>query len=51
MSPVTAPDAKARSQRFLAPLASLVAFIVLNYWVGYRLFKRFQIITPKWTNV
>ena len=30
MSPVTAPDAKARSQRFLAPLASLVAFIVLN---------------------
>ena len=30
---------------------AMVAFIVLNYYVGYRLFKRFQIITPKWTNV
>ena len=34
--------------------AKTVGFLLLtvfNYCVGYRLFKRFQLITSKWTNL
>ena len=29
----------------------VIGLTVLNYWLSYRLFKRFQIVSPKWTNV
>ena len=29
----------------------LTAFSLFNFWLSYQIFKRFQIITSKWTNV
>ncbi len=28
-----------------------IATTIFNFWLSYRIFKRFQIITPKWTNI
>lgn len=35
----------------IAHLIILVAFSIFNLWLSYRIFKRFQIITSKWTNL
>ena len=30
---------------------ALIALSIFNFWLSYKIFKRFQIITSKWTNV
>ena len=32
-------------------IIGLTAFSLLNFWGSYQIFKRFQIITSKWTNI
>lgn len=32
-------------------LFALIALSVFNFWLSYRIFTRFQVITSKWTNV